>query len=117
MQANPILPNNNPPSFFKTYLFEPILKVVKAALRTLFQFVDFLREFSGADFQMPSRVAVIQHFERIHTPDEQNQIYEKIGIAHGDRIRWNEMIWNRSKEENIALGRRMGSENPYLLFE
>jgi len=119
-----------PPSFFKEFLFKPLFQVIKFLIRGIFTFIDYLRNVSFEEARepdidregflnrlsrAPSPEKIFHQFEEIYALDEQNQVYLAIGEAHLTRTSWKEAIWNRSPQENIALGRRLVRQNPFLL--
>lgn len=119
-----------PPSFFKEFLFKPLFQVIKFLMRGIFRFIDYLRnvsfeenrepdidrgEFLDRLSRAPTPEKIFHQFEEIYTPEEQNQIYNVIGEAHPSKTSWKEALWDRSPQENIALGRRLVRQNPYLL--
>jgi len=123
--------HGQPPSLIKKYLFEPLWEAVKFFLRGLFSFVDFLRsvafggEKKGAPLDKesfleqlrsaPRPADLLRRFEQLYSTEERSQIYKSIGEAHSGKISWKEMIWARTPQENIRLGRRLVAENPFLL--
>ena len=123
--------HDNPPSLFKKFLFEPIFEVIRFVLRGLFTFFDFLREsafeekhagpvldretFLNSLRSAPRPENILIQFAQVYSLDEQNQIYCSIGEAHEGKVSWKEMVWERSFEDNIELGRRFVRQNPFLL--
>jgi hypothetical protein len=119
-----------PPSVFKEFLFKPLFQAIKFLMRCIFNFFDFLRNVSfeetreeGVDREgflsrlasVPKPEKILHQFEEIYSTAQQNQIYHVIGQAHPSKTSWKESIWDRSPQENIALGRRLVRQNPYLL--
>jgi hypothetical protein len=118
-----------PPSFFKEFLFKPLFQVIKFLIRGIFTFIDFLRNvsfeetpepidregFLGRLSRAPRPEKILHQFEEIYTTAEQNQVYHAIGEAHPSKTSWKEAFWDRSPQENIALGRRLVRQNPFLL--
>jgi hypothetical protein len=121
----------NPPSLFKKFLFEPIIQVVKWALRQIFTFFDFLRRASFDQMILepslerynfnerlraaPSSDQILRQFTQLYSLEEQNRMYLAIGQSHPGRVSWKEMIFERTASENIDLGRRLVRQNPLLL--
>jgi hypothetical protein len=121
----------NPPSLFKKFLFEPIFYVAKLILRGIFTFFDFLRKTAFEETETPAPLGkdlflerlrsapppekLLLQFNQLYSRDEQNRVYWAIGEAHQAKDSWKEFIWDRSTEGNIALGRRLVRENPFLL--
>jgi hypothetical protein len=126
-------PQEDPPSLFKKFLFKPIFQVIKLILRGIFTFIDFLR--SSAFEEKPAeppldrqaflerlRAAprpdtILLQFRQVYSFDEQNRVYRAIGEAYSAKTSWKEMIWDRSPDENIGLGRRLVRQNPFLLCD
>jgi len=119
-----------PPSFFKEFLFKPLFQVIKFLIRGIFTFIDYLRNVSFEETpepaidregfldrlsRAPTPEMIFIQFEEIYTPGEQIQVYQAIGEAHPSKTSWKESIWDRSPQENIALGRRLVRQNPFLL--
>jgi hypothetical protein len=123
--------SNNPPSLFKMFLFEPIIQIVKFLLRGLFTFLDFLRSSAFEEKKpekaltrdlfldrlqtAPPKEKLLIQFTQVYSIPEQNQVYQAIGEAHKGKVSWKETFWERTPEQNIALGRRLVKENPFLL--
>jgi hypothetical protein len=121
----------HPPSVFKEYLFKPIFLVIKFILRGIFTLIDCLRKsayeekseepvFDREAFldrlrSAPRPEKILVQFAEAYSPAEQNQIYLAIGEAHAAKTSWKEVIWNRSSDENIDLGRRLVRQNPFIL--
>ncbi|MBI5273354.1 MAG: hypothetical protein HY861_05160 [Chlamydiia bacterium] len=121
-----------PPSTFKKILFDPFVAALLWGLRMVFQFFDMLRTaaFSGTggsslDAQqrsffghlqtIPQPQEVLAQFERLFSPVEQMEIYRSLGAESQRALSWSENLFGRSAGEDSALGRRMVSENPYLV--
>ncbi len=119
-----------PPSFFKEFLFKPLFRVIKFLIRGIFTFIDFLRNVSFEETpepainregfldrlsRAPTPEMIFHQFEEIYTTAEQTLVYHAIGEAHPSKTSWKEAFWNRSPQENIALGRHLIRQNPFLL--
>lgn len=130
-ERRPLSYQENPPSLFKKFLFEPIFYVGKLILRGVFTFFDFLRKIAFDEIETPAPLdkdlflerlrsapppdKLLLQFNQLYSRDEQNRVYWAIGEAHEAKDSWKEFIWDRSPEGNIALGRRLVRENPFLL--
>jgi hypothetical protein len=123
--------HEEPPSIFKEFLFRPAWEVIKFMMRGIFIFLDFLRRvaFEGRpeqpaldreDFlnclkRAPRPEKLLLQFRELYSTAEQNRVYRAIGEAHAFKISWKEVIWDRTPNENIDLGRLLVRENPFLL--
>ena len=121
----------NPPSLFKKFLFEPIFYAIKFILRGIFTFIDFLRDsafeekpkaplldresFLASLRAAPRPEKLLLQFVQVYSPEEQNRVYFAIGQSHNSKTSWKEVIWDRSPHENVELGRHLVRQNPFLL--
>ena len=132
LEKTPNVSQDNPPSLFKQFLFEPIIQVFKFILRGIFTFIDFLRNAAFEEKKTaepplnretflnrlqaaPPADKLLIQFRQVYSIQEQTNVYRSIGESHKTRVSWKEAIWERSASENIALGRRLVKENPFLL--
>ena len=116
---------DNPPSVFKEFLFKPAFIAIKFIIRGIFIFFDFLRKvaFEEKDREvflnclnsLPRPETLLIQFSELYSVTEQNCVYRAIGKAHPLKTAWKEAIWERTPNENLALGRRLVQQNPFLL--
>lgn len=120
-----------PPSQFKKFLFDPIFFVISFVFRELFRplfwikncFIktpvaiedpslerdrDFLERLELA----PRAKEIFLQFERHFSNQERDEIYRMTGSKYSKKLSWREYIWDRSVEQNIALGYRLVRNNP-----
>jgi hypothetical protein len=116
-----------PPSIFRA-LIRPFFDILKIIGRSVFAFFDFLREICKDEpektFSDLSKDRFIERlcpettlaeFEKMYSREEQSKVYHAIGQSHKKRLSWKELIWPRSLQDNLILGRSLAMRNPSLL--
>lgn len=136
---------DEPPSLFKKFLFDPLIEVLRVSLWMVFSIFDLLRQFAyskeiiqkpnvlpgvhqdqkgqkasqflGRLRSAPRSEQILIEFENLFSSQEKDEIYRLIGEVYQNRVGWKEMIWSRTPQQNIALGRRLVHQNPLLISE
>lgn len=123
--------NEEPPSQFKKFLFDPVFFVISFVFSELFRPLFWLKGFFikpsvaiedpslGRDLDFLERLElaprskeIFLQFEHHFTDRQRDEIYRMIGAKYSKKLSWREYIWDRSREQNIALGYRLVRNNP-----